>query len=450
MQSLNVIGLIVAVAIVALVGIAAIVVAIPAASLSVQSASHGDTTTLPIANMTPQGIIASGSGNNNNSNSNVTLGNRLAVTQGINETYNAINETYAVVSYLDNVTLMPPYGTTIINATESGNSTVNILPNGITLVQGHGLLVTQEDGDGTEEENATTSFVSLGSTNPNGTGSRIGVVGTGSRIGVVFYNTNSTGQLAFLDNMMGVYKAESSQERVTSRMWEWKGGGGTVPFETGRSAPNTRNQTAIINSAPEEEEQTISTMTNNTTSNDVSNTLLSNRLLSFGEGQRTSFNPINDTYTEISVVSNTTIMPPNDTTTINVTEKGNVTFNIQPNGVTLAQGQVFLVTRDDDGTAQKENATATIVEINRIGPDGIGSATGVVFYNTNSTGQLAFLDNMMGVYQREITPEGSTIRTWEWIGGGGMLPFENSSSGSDAGAAAANQTTTTTSALQEE
>ncbi|HZD34486.1 MAG TPA: hypothetical protein VE130_04720 [Nitrososphaeraceae archaeon] len=358
--------------------------------------------------LTLQGAIASSDSDNNSSNSNVTLGNLIAAAQGIDETYHAINDTYALVSYLDSITLMPPNAPTI-NATESGNSTVHFLPNGITLVQGQGLLVTREVGDGIEE-NATTYFVSVGSTNPNGTGSRIGVVGTGSRIGVVYYTTNSTGDIAFLDNMVGIYQAETSQEGVTSRVWEWKGGG-MLPFETGSRTPLT----AMINSAPEEE-QTIST-TNNT-SNNVSNALLSSKLLSFGKGERTSYTPINSTYAEISVMSNTIIMPPNDTTTtIDVTEKGNLSFNIQPNGIALAQGQVFLVTLDDDGTAQKENATVTIAEINRIEPDGIGSATGVAFYKTNSTGQLAFLDNMIGIYQREITPEGTTIRTWEWNGG---------------------------------
>ncbi len=244
MRPLNVIGLALNMAIVALAGIAATVVATTAASLLVQSASAttNDVITTTTTNLTTQDAIARGSSNNNDSNSNVALGNLLAVTQGINETYNAINETYAVVTYLDSVTLMPPNAnntTIIINATESGNSTVNIQPNGITLVQGQGILVTQEDGDGRgEEENATTTFVSLGTANSNGTESRTGVVGTGSRIGVVFFNTNSTGQLAFLENMVGIYQAESSPERVTSRVWEWKEGG-TIPFDNGGGAPST-------------------------------------------------------------------------------------------------------------------------------------------------------------------------------------------------------------------
>jgi hypothetical protein len=76
-------------------------------------------------------------------------------------------------------------------------------------------------------------------------------------------------------------------------------------------------------------------------------------------------------------------------------------------------------------------------------PDGSGAGTGVVFFSTNSTGQLAFLDNMVGISQSEFSPEGGIIRTWEWKGG--TLPFETGG-----GAAAMGNQTTITSALEEE
>ena len=31
-------------------------------------------------------------------------------------------------------------------------------------------------------------------------------------------------------------------------------------------------------------------------------------------------------------------------------------------------------------------------------PDGTGNGTGAVFYNKNSTGELAFLDNIVGIF----------------------------------------------------
>jgi hypothetical protein len=71
-------------------------------------------------------------------------------------------------------------------------------------------------------------------------------------------------------------------------------------------------------------------------------------------------------------------------------------------------------------------------------PNGIGSGTGGVFFSTNSTGQLAFLDNLIGINHSEFSPKGGIIRTWEWKTG--TLPFENGSGGA---ATAGNQNTIT-------
>jgi hypothetical protein len=143
------------------------------------------------------------------------------------------------------------------------------------------------------------------------------------------------------------------------------------------------------------------------------------------EFETASVNPINETYIEISTVNNVTLIPPNATatTTINATEIANTTVNILPNGLALDKGQSLIVTeRDDDGTAEQENATTTFVDISSMNPDGTGSGTGVVFFSTNSTGQLAFLDNMVGINDSEFSQEGGTIRVWEWKGG--ILPFD--------------------------
>jgi hypothetical protein len=74
--------------------------------------------------------------------------------------------------------------------------------------------------------------------------------GTGSGTGIVFFSTNSTGQLAFLDNMVGINDSEFSQGSGTIRVWEWKGG--TLPFEIG-SPPTTGNQTTITGALEEDE-----------------------------------------------------------------------------------------------------------------------------------------------------------------------------------------------------
>ena len=159
------------------------------------------------------------------------------------------------------------------------------------------------------------------------------------------------------------------------------------------------------------EQEAVSSTTTTTTKNASSAVL--GVLFMIVKFKTASINPINETYIEISTVNNVTIIPPNATaTTINATETVNATLNILPTGLGLSKGQSLLVTEGDDG-AEQENATTTFTEISRLNPDGPAGGTGVVFFNTNSTGQLAFLDNMVGISQSEFSPEGGTIRTWE-------------------------------------
>jgi hypothetical protein len=171
-----------------------------------------------------------------------------------------------------------------------------------------------------------------------------------------------------------------------------------------------------------------------TTTNNNSNAVLGSLFL-MGEDKLTSFNPINETYTVVSYVGNRTIMPPDATTTattINATETGNLTLNLQPNGITFVEGQSLLVTEGgggnySGGAEQRENATAVLVDLNGVRPDDPRSSTGVVFFSTNSTGQLAFLDNMIAIYQVKASPAGTAIEMWEW--NGADLPFENEGDG---------------------
>jgi hypothetical protein len=144
------------------------------------------------------------------------------------------------------------------------------------------------------------------------------------------------------------------------------------------------------------EEETVSTTTATTSINDnVTNALLG-RLFSYGEGEDigTNANPINETYIEVSYSGNRVILPPNATDIINATETGNLTINIQ----------------------QQENATITFVLLSRTNPDGSGSGTSVTYFSTNSTGQLAFLDNMVAIGQVDYSPEEGISRfaEWEW------------------------------------
>jgi hypothetical protein len=165
------------------------------------------------------------------------------------------------------------------------------------------------------------------------------------------------------------------------------------------------------------------------TINNISNAVLGSLFLT-GEVKLTSFNPINESYTEVSYVGNRTIMPPDSITTaaINATETGNLTLKLQPNGITFVEGQSLLVTEGgggnySGGAEQQENATAVLVDLNGVRPDDPRSSTGIVFFSTNSTGQLAFLDNMIAIYQVKASPAGTAIEMWEWKGAD--IPFGN-------------------------
>jgi hypothetical protein len=191
--------------------------------------------------------------------------------------------------------------------------------------------------------------------------------------------------------------------------------------------PASATTDVMTNTTAEGEEKTASNTTN-TTINNVSNALLG-RLFSYGEGEdiESNVNPINETYIVISYSGNRIILPPNSTDLINATETGNLTINIQPNGLSFNQGQAVIMT-DDDGIVaeeEQENATITFVLLSRTNPDGSGSGTSVTYFSTNSTGQLGFLDNLVAIGQVEYSPAEGINRFAEWEWKGETLPFEN-------------------------
>ena len=182
------------------------------------------------------------------------------------------------------------------------------------------------------------------------------------------------------------------------------------------------SNTTITNSVGGEQEAGSST----TTTNNASNALLG-RLFSYGEAEDTesNVNPVNETYIVISYSGNRIILPPNTTGIINTTETGNVTINIQPNGLSFNQGHAVIMTEGDAAAEGGENATISFVYLTRTNPDGSGSGTGVTYFSTNSTGQLAFLDNMVAIGQVEYSPAEGINRFAEWEWKGGTIPFEN-------------------------
>ena len=193
------------------------------------------------------------------------------------------------------------------------------------------------------------------------------------------------------------------------------------------SASTSGNNTTTTNTTSAGGEEEIVSTTNTTTNNNVSNALLG-RLFSYDEGEdvESNVNPVNETYIVISYSGNRIILPPNATGIINATETGNVTINIQPNGLSFNQGHAIIMT--EGGAAEEEggeNATISFVLLTRTNPDGSGSGTSVTYFSTSSTGQLAFLDNLVAIGQVEYSPEEGINRFAEWEWKGGTLPFEN-------------------------
>jgi hypothetical protein len=189
------------------------------------------------------------------------------------------------------------------------------------------------------------------------------------------------------------------------------------------SASITGNNTTTTTTSVGGEQEAVSSTT--TTTSNVSNALLG-RLFSYDEGEDVESNgkPVNETYIVISYSGNRIILPPNATDIINATETGNVTINIQPSGLSFNQGHAVIMT-EDGAEEGGENATISFVLLSHTNPDGSGSGTSVTYFSTNSTGQLAFLDDLVAIGQVEYSPAEGINRFAEWEWKGGTLPFEN-------------------------
>ena len=124
------------------------------------------------------------------------------------------------------------------------------------------------------------------------------------------------------------------------------------------------------------------------------------------QGKTVAVTPINVTHIQISLAGNGTIMLPNSTETVKTKDTGNAIARSTPTG-NIAQGQIFINTED-----RSENGTVFFTEIGQN-----GKGIGVAYFSTNSTGKLAFLDNMVVVLQDELQPNGNTvISVFEWRG----------------------------------
>jgi hypothetical protein len=107
---------------------------------------------------------------------------------------------------------------------------------------------------------------------------------------------------------------------------------------------------------------------------------------------------------EFNFVANATISG-----NINATNTGTTVSTVQPNGVLHTKGQGFIMTQDG------EVATYTNQVIGNLTKEGNVLSRGAGFWNTPSTGELAFLNDMMSVFRPEVDREGNLSAVeWEW------------------------------------
>jgi hypothetical protein len=155
--------------------------------------------------------------------------------------------------------------------------------------------------------------------------------------------------------------------------------------------------------ATEMNENIMPTSSNNNNNNSI---ILAEKPFLVEHGRTVAANPINQTHIEISLAGNGTITLPNSTETVKTRDTGDAIARLTPTG-NIAQGQIHISTEDGS-----ENAIVFFTEIGQ-NEKGIG----VAYFATNSTGKLAFLDDMVAVIQDEIQPNGDTLITaWEWRG----------------------------------
>jgi hypothetical protein len=84
--------------------------------------------------------------------------------------------------------------------------------------------------------------------------------------------------------------------------------------------------------------------------------------------------------------------------------------SLRPGGAIYGEGQGVLMSKDG-----QEMATWTGQGIGRFTNPGKIRFAGSLFFNTPSTGKLAFLNNLVGVFEYEADELGNTsAKAWEW------------------------------------
>lgn len=124
------------------------------------------------------------------------------------------------------------------------------------------------------------------------------------------------------------------------------------------------------------------------------------------QGKITSQKEIGSNRTQFTFSANGTING-----NIEVTNTGNITTISKGNDLGFDQGQGIISTRDGS-----EMANYTLIAVENIPESGNLSYRGATAYSTNSTGELSFLNGILGIFRGEGDPQSGNFVSseWEW------------------------------------
>lgn len=161
---------------------------------------------------------------------------------------------------------------------------------------------------------------------------------------------------------------------------------------------------------------TTTTMSGNTSLNlaTTANVELEEEPFAVGHYTQVSQNLINETLPlQIVLEGGTTITLPNATEMITTIDTGEAIITALPGGGVI-RGQIQMITEDGFESA--------IADFTEYFLDESPTAISLVYFNTNSTGMLAPLNNMIAISLNEEQPSGDVIaRYFEWKRGGGEM-----------------------------
>lgn len=93
---------------------------------------------------------------------------------------------------------------------------------------------------------------------------------------------------------------------------------------------------------------------------------------------------------------------------LNATDRSTFISTVRPDRTVFSKGSGILTAEGG------EIAMYTFEGLGRYYQDGILRSNGISFLETESTGKLAFLNNLVGIFKNEIDPAGNTAtKTWE-------------------------------------